>query len=86
MVSTMDKIELLEERIKAAARSIQHLRESNAKVQQECGKLEQENELLLSENRQVRKLMSELDRLRDERKIVRQKCEKLLSRFQKMRI
>ena len=82
----MDKIDLLEEKIKAAARTIERLREAHGKAQDNYRKLEEENELLHSENKQVRKLITELDRLREERKVVKQKCDKLLARLQKTRI
>ncbi len=75
----MDKIEVLEEKIQSAARTMQALREKNLKLLEEYEKLREENAMLLSENRQVHKLMVELDRFRDERKTVRQKCERLLA-------
>ena len=77
----MDKIELLEEKIGSVARLVTSLREKNSKAERECARLSQENELLSSENRMVRKLMAELDRLREDRKIARSKCEKLLAQF-----
>lgn len=80
----MEKIDLLEEKVKSAAKAIQQLREKNAKIAEQYKKLQLENDLLQSENQQVRKLMVELDRLREERKLIKQKCERLVARYQKM--
>jgi len=82
----VDKIEILEEKIRAAVLRIEQLRESHAKLALQHKKLQQENELLHSENLQVRKLVGELDRLRDERKIIKQKCEKLVFKFDRMKL
>ena len=82
----MEKIEVLEEKIHSAVTVIQSLKEKNLKMQDQYQKLTQENELLQSENRQVRKLMAELDRLREERKTIRQKCERLIAQYQKLNI
>jgi len=82
----MDKIELLEEKIKSVTQLIVSLREKNARVEKECGDLRQENELLASENKMVRKLMAELDRLREERKFIKAKCEKLVSKYEGLKI
>ena len=43
-------------------------------------------DLLHSENQQVRKLMVELDRSREERTAIKHKCEKLLARLKKMNV
>lgn len=80
----MEKIEILEEKIKSAAKIIQQLREKNVKLVEQYKKLQLENDLLQSENRQVRKLMAELDHLREDRKLIKQKCERLIARYQKM--
>jgi len=82
----LEKLNLLEEKIKAAARLIASLREANAKLSDQYKKLAAENEMLLAENQQTRRIMSELDKLRDERKIIKQKCERLIAKYVKMRI
>ena len=82
----MEKIELLEEKIRSVSNLVGSLRDKNAKVQGECERLAQENELLLSENRQVRRLMAEIDHLREERKLVKQKCERLVTQFERMKL
>ena len=82
----MEKIELLEEKIQSVSKLVGSLRDKNAKVQGECERLAQENELLLSENRQVRRLMAEIDHLREERKLVKQKCERLVTQYEKANI
>ena len=82
----MDRIELLEEKIDSVTRVIASLREKNAKAEKECEDLRQENELLSSENKMVRKLMAELDRLRDERKLIKAKCEKLVARYEGLKL
>ena len=82
----MEKLEILEEKIQTVSRVIAQLREKNAKIIAERDRLSQENELLLSENSQVRKLMTEIDHLRDERKIIKSKCEKLLAQYERMSI
>ena len=82
----MDKISVLEERVKASVRLIQQLKEKNIRLMNEEKRLSQERELLSAENQQVHKLMNELDELKQERKLIRQKCEKLLTRFEKMNI
>lgn len=82
----MDKIDLLEDKIRRAAKAIQQLREQNSKLHNTYQKLQSENELLHSENVQVRKLMGELDRLREERKVIKAKCEKLLVKFKRMNL
>ncbi|OGR84811.1 MAG: hypothetical protein A2901_06320 [Elusimicrobia bacterium RIFCSPLOWO2_01_FULL_54_10] len=82
----MDRIELLEEKIDSVSRLVSTLREKNGRMERDCERLQQENELLSSENKMVRKLMSELDRLRDERKLIRGKCEKLVLQYEKLKI
>ncbi|MBI2916088.1 MAG: hypothetical protein HYY07_04435 [Elusimicrobia bacterium] len=82
----MDKIESLDEKIRAVAKLVLHLREQNAKLNQSYKKLQQENELLTHENVQVRKFLNELQHLREERKAIKQKCERLLSKFQKLNL
>lgn len=82
----LEQIELLETKIKAATQMIRQLRGKNLKITDQYKKLQQENELLLSENRQVRRLMAELDHLREERKLIKQKCERLLTQYEKMNI
>ena len=83
---SMDRIELLEEKIDSVTRIITSLREKNAKAEKEREDLRQENDLLSSENKMVRKLMSELDRLRDERKLIKSKCEKLVAKYEGLKI
>ena len=82
----MDRIELLEEKIKSVTNLIASLREKNTKAERTCEDLRRENELLASENKMVRKLMAELDRLRDERKVIKAKCEKLLAQYESLKI
>lgn len=82
----MDKIQILEEKIKSAGKVIQQLREKNLRIHEQHKKLQEENELLLSENQQVRKVFGELEKLREERKIVKQKCERLLFHFKKINL
>lgn len=82
----MDKIDLLEDKIRAAARMIQELREANAKMAAQQRKVLQENQMLLTENQQTRKLMADLDKLREERRLVRQKVERLVTKFDKLKI
>lgn len=79
----MDKIEILEEKIKSAATVIQQLREKNAKMQEDYKTILGEKELMQEENKQVGKLLSELERLREERKWLRKKCENLLEHFKR---
>ena len=85
-MGSMDKIELLEEKIDSVSQLISSLRDKNAKVERECVRLSQENELLSSENKMVRKLMIELDHLRDERKLIKSTCEKLLAQYERMSV
>ena len=82
----MGKIELLEEKIQSVSKLIVSLRDKNAKIQGEYERLSQENELLLSENRQVRRLMAEIDHLREGRKLIKQKCEKLMAHYERMKL
>ena len=82
----MDRVELLEDKIDSVTRIISELRDKKAKAEKECEGLKQENELLSSENKMVRKLMSELDRLRDERKLIKAKCEKLVAQYEGLKI
>lgn len=82
----MEKIDLLEEKIREAAKTIQQLREKNSKVVEQYKKLSQENELLHLENRQTGKLITEIDRLREERKLLKNKCEHLLREYEKMNL
>ena len=82
----MDRIELLEEKVDSVTRVISSLREKAARAEKECEGLKQENELLSSENKMVRKLMAELDRLRDERKLIKAKCEKLVAKYEGLKI
>lgn len=79
----MDKIKIIEEQIRTAAKVIHQLREKNAKMQEAHQKLLGENQLMREENKQVGKLLSELERLREERKEVRKKCENLLEHFKR---
>lgn len=83
---SMDRIELLEEKIDSVTRLVSSLREKNARAEKECEDLRQENEFLSSENKMVRKLMAELDRLRDERKFIKAKCEKLAAKYEGLKI
>ena len=76
----------MEEKVKAAARLIQELKDKQEKLSGQHHKLQKENELLDAENKQVRKLLTEIDHLKEERKFVRQKCEKLLEQFGKANI
>ncbi len=82
----MDKIEILDQKVRTAAQVINDLRVRNAKIKADFDKLNEENQMLSMENAQVRKLIVELDRLRNERKIVRQKCEKLKEQFVRMKL
>lgn len=82
----MDKIEILDQKVKTAVQVINDLKVRNAKIKADFEKLREENEMLSSENAQVRKLIVELDRLRSERKIVRQKCERLKEQFVRMKL
>ncbi len=82
----MEKIELLEEKIESVTRLIYSLRGKNDDLLHQCESLRQENELLSSENKMVRKLMTELDQYREERKFIKTKCEKLLMQYEKMSI
>jgi len=82
----MDRIELLEEKIDSVTRVISTLRDKFAKAEKECQDLKQENEFLSSENKMVRKLMAELDRLREERRLIKSKCEKLVSKYEGLKI
>ena len=82
----MEKLDVLEEKIQTVTRLIQNLRDKNAKIHAQAENLRQENELLLSENRQVRKLMTEIDHLRDERKVIKNKCEKLILQYDKVNV
>ncbi len=82
----MEKIEVLEEKIQSVSRLMTSLREKNSKVQGECERLAQENELLLSENRQVRRLMAEIDHLREERKLIKQKCDRLMAHYDRVKL
>ena len=82
----MDRIELLQEKIDSVSRLVSSLREKNGKAEREYQRLQQENELLLSENKMVRKLMAELDRLREERQLIRSRCEKLVIQYEKLKI
>ncbi len=82
----MDKIEILDQKVRTAAQVINDLRVRNAKIKADFDKLNEENQMLSAENAQVRKLIVELDRLRQERKIVRQKCEKLKEQFVRMKL
>ena len=80
----VERIELLDLKIREAGQTIRQLREKHVKLADQCRKQQKEMELLHSENQQVRKLMVELDRTREDRKQIRQKCERLLSKFHKM--
>ncbi len=82
----MDKIELLEEKIKSAVKMISDLKQKNLKLDDQYEKLTQENQLLHSENTQARKVLLEMDRLREEHKLVRQKLERLLDKYNKVRL
>ncbi|OGR81318.1 MAG: hypothetical protein A2902_03335 [Elusimicrobia bacterium RIFCSPLOWO2_01_FULL_64_13] len=82
----MEKIDILEEKVHLTSKLIRDLREKTQKMDQEIRKLVAENELLLSENKGVRRIMSELDALREERKQVRHKCERLLGKFEKLNV
>ncbi len=82
----MDRIELLEQKIREAGKRIKQLLEKNERLSEQCKKQEKEMDLLHSENQQVRKLMVELDRSREERTAIKHKCEKLLARLKKMNV
>ena len=82
----MEKLEILEEKIQSVSKLIETLRGKNIKIETELETVKQENELLLSENRSVRRLMAEIDHLREERKLVKSKCEKLLAHYDKMNL
>ena len=82
----MDRLEILEEKINSVSRVVASLRDKSDRFGKECGRLRQENELLSSENKMVRKLMTELDRMRDERRLVKAKCEKLLSQYERLKV
>ena len=82
----MEKFEVLEEKIQSVTKVVSALRDKNAKIQGDCDRLRGENELLLSENRQVRRLMAEIDHLREERKLVKQKCEQLLTQYDRVKL
>ncbi len=82
----MDKIDLLEEKIDSVSRLVADLRDKNADLSHQYDQLRQENELLSSENKMVRKLMVEVDHLREERKIIRAKCEKLLGQYERLNV
>ena len=77
---------MLEEKIDSVTRLVVTLREKANKSEKECDRLRQENELLGSENKMVRKLMAELDRFRDERKLIKSKCEKLMTQFDRLNV
>ena len=80
----MNKLDLLEDKIKSAGKIVQQLRDKNGRLQEQLNKTLEENELLQSENQQVRKIFGELEKLREERKLVKQKCEKLLFQYKKI--
>ena len=82
----MDKIEILDQKVRTAVQLITDLRERNSKIKADYVKLREENEMLSSENIQVRKLIVELDKLRHERKVIRQKCERLKEQFVRMKL
>ena len=79
----METSELLQEKIETVVRMVRHLQEKNHRLQEQCKKLLQEKELIESENRQARKLMVEIDQLREERKLIKKKCETLLELYGK---
>ncbi len=66
----MDRIEILDQKVRTAVQVISDLRDKNTKIKTDYEKLLEENEMLSSENVQVRKLIVELDKLRHERKVI----------------
>ncbi len=86
MGPAMEKIDILEERVRLAVRHIELLTSRNEALMRNFRKLQQEHDLLTSENSQARQVLVEVEKLREERRITRQKCERLLAKFQKMNI
>lgn len=82
----MDKIEIIEEKVKACVKLIKSLSEQNAKISKSFNQLSQERDLLTQENQQVRKILAELDKLKNERKVVRQKLERLSLQYRKLKL
>lgn len=82
----MHKIEIIEEKIKTAVKLIEKLRDENVKIKENINKLLKENEFLQTENKDVRKIVLELENLKEERSLVKQKLEKLLGRYHKMKL
>jgi Tfp pilus assembly protein PilN len=62
------------------------MREKNLRLASQYKKLEQENEFLLAENKQVTKIMAELEKMKQNHQKVKQKCEKLLEIYKKFRV
>ena len=82
----MEKLQTLENKIKAAVQLIGQQREKNAKLETQYQKLIQENSFLLSENKQVSQLRVELQKLKESQSKIRQKCQKLLEQYEAMKL
>ncbi len=82
----MDKIEIIDEKVKACVKLIKNLSEQNAKISKSYNQLSQERDLLQQENQQVRKILAELDKLKTERKFIRQKLERLSAHYRKLKL
>ncbi|OGR50809.1 MAG: hypothetical protein A3I11_04065 [Elusimicrobia bacterium RIFCSPLOWO2_02_FULL_39_32] len=82
----MHKIEIIEEKVKTAVKLIEKLREENVKIKENINKLIKENEFLQTENKDVRKIALELSNLKEERALIKQKLEKLVQRYHKMKL
>jgi Tfp pilus assembly protein PilN len=82
----VESIEILEERVRQAGLLIQQLREKNGRLQRELEKRLEENQHLDSENKQVQKLIAEIQRLKEDRELIKQKCTKLLKIYEKFNI
>ena len=62
----MDKLTILEVKVKSAVKLLQQLRDKNERLTTQYKKLQGENEFLLTENKQVTKLMAEVEKLKQE--------------------
>lgn len=82
----MDKIDIIEEKVKTCVKLIKSLREQNGKITKNYEQLLQEREMLESENNQVRKVLGELERLKSERKFIQQKLERLAIQYKKLKL
>ena len=82
----MNKLEALESKIKSAVKLIAALREKNFKLENNYQKLAEENNFLHSENKQVSRLRVELEKTKHTQSRIKQKCEKILEDYERMKV